>query len=345
MNAGTSNLSPSTLNVTSDTRILVTGGSGALGWVLAERLSRRCIVIGTYFSHDCVPAGVTSVRMDLASPASVEVVLKKHRPSVIVHAAAMTDPDACERDARTARSVNLDGSGLLAGLAAEMGAGLVFLSTDLVFDGARGHYRETDKPRPLSVYGETKLEAERLILRDSEGRARGAGTDPAADEGQTTDAGSAAGEARMTDAGHSAVIRSSLIYGWGSPVSGTFFSGLHATLGAGRSMRLFTDQMRNPVFESDLADAVTIAVERDLKGLFHVAGAEAVSRYDFGRVVCEVFGFDEGLLEPITMAEFEYVAGRPLDSTLDISRFIAATGFEPLGLREGLSQLKESSRG
>ena len=146
----------------------------------------------------------------------------------------------------------------------------------------------------------------------------------------------------MLEVARTAVIRSSLIYGWGSPASGTFFSGLYAALSAGDKMRLFTDQMRNPVLEDDLADAVVLAIEGDLEGLYHVGGPEAVSRFDFGSAACEVFGLDTGLIEPIRMSEFEYIAGRPLDSTLDISRFASATGFEPIALGPGLMRLKAS---
>ncbi len=293
------------MNLSPDASVLITGASGTLGWVLARRLSGKCRVIGTYLSHACVPNGVVPVRMDLTDPASVDDALRTHRPTVIVHAAAMTDPDACERDPWRARAVNLGGSARLADWANDIGSRLVFISTDLVFDGERGNYRETDEANPLSIYGETKLEAEYLFPGG-------------------------------------VVIRSSLIYGWGSPVSGTSFSELCGDLKAGREVRLFTDQMRNPVSEDDLAGAVLLAIERDLVGLYHVGGEEALSRYDFGRTVCDVFGFDDGLLVPISMSEFEYAAGRPPDSTLDISKFQAATAFTPLGLFEALSCLKTS---
>ena len=240
-----------------------------------------------------------------------------------MHAAAMTDPDDCERDPKSARAVNVDGSARLFAWAGKNDARVIFISTDLVFDGTRGPYAEADEALPLSVYGRTKLHAERMLL------------------GQDASGGESAYPRGLARCGHAGVvIRSSLIYGWGSPVSNTFFSGLHATLRAGGKMRLFTDQMRNPVLEDDIAGAVVMALEHDLAGLYHVGGGKSASRYDFGRAVCEVFGLDEGLVEPITMDEFEYVAGRPLDSTLDISKFRVATGFTPLGIREGLRRLK-----
>ena len=296
------------MNLSPDTPLFITGASGALGWTLARRLASRCRVTGTYFSHPRVPGGVEPVRLNLADPASVDEVIETHRPQVIVHAAAMTNPDECERDPAAAAAVNLEGSARLAARAAGAGAKVVFISTDLVFDGSRGSYAETDETRPLSLYGKTKLEAEGAVL----------------------------------DVAGAAVIRSSLIYGWGSPASGTFFSGLFAALSAGDKMRLFTDQMRNPVLEDDLADAVVLAIERDLEGLYHVGGPEALSRFDFGSAACDVFGLDPGLIEPILMSEFEYVAGRPLDATLDISRFASAAGFEPVGVEPGLMRLKAS---
>ncbi len=294
------------MNLSSDTPVLITGASGALGWTLAGSLSPRCRVIGTYFSHGTVPEGVVPVRLDLADPDGVDEVMDAYSPRVVVHAAAMTDPDECERDPATARAVNLEGTARLAARAAGLNAKMVFISTDLVFDGARGNYAETDEAAPLSLYGQTKLRAESAVLE-----AHGA-----------------------------VVIRSSLIYGWGSPASGTFFSGLYTRLSAGGNMRLFTDQMRNPVLEHDLAEAVGLAIERDLRGLYHVGGPQALSRFDFGSAACEVFGLDRRLIEPILMREFEYCARRPLDSTLDISRFASAAGFAPLGIRDGLARLK-----
>jgi dTDP-4-dehydrorhamnose reductase len=302
------------LNLSPDTSVLVTGASGALGWVLARRLAGNCRVAGTYFSHDVVPDGVEPVRMDLKDPGTVAAAMEAHRPRVVVHAAAMTSPDDCERDPASARAVNLYGSAALAEHASKLGSRVVYVSTDLVFDGKRGNYREQDEACPVSVYGRAKMDAERAFL-ERPGRA---------------------GVARP------AVIRSSLIYGWGSPASGTFLSGLHGALRSGKGMRLFTDQMRNPVLEEDLAESVILAISHDLEGVYHAGGPEAVSRLDFGRAVCEVFGFDEGLLEPIAMSDFEYVADRPLDSTLNISKLAGATGFSPSSLRDGLARLASS---
>jgi dTDP-4-dehydrorhamnose reductase len=228
---------------------------------------------------------------------------------VVIHSAAVTDPDACERDPEAALKVNFEATHRLASLARRCGAHFVFISTDLVFDGEKGNYTEDDQPRPLSLYGMSKLRAEEAVL--------------AADPGNI-------------------VLRSALVYGFGSPASKTFLGRLLEALAGGSSAGLFTDQLRSPVLVDDLAEGIILGIENDMAGVYHLGGADAVSRYEFGRQVCRAFGYDEGLLVPTRMAEFEALARRPLDATLDSGKFTRATGFAPCGLAEGLERAKRT---
>jgi dTDP-4-dehydrorhamnose reductase len=295
------------LRITSSTTVLVTGASGSLGWVVARALACRARVIGTYLAHPQVPRGVIGARLDLADGSSIESLFKSGKVDVVVHAAAVTDPDACERDAATALRVNFEATHRLASCASRAGSPLVFISTDLVFDGAKGHYSEDDGPRPLSIYGASKLQAEEAVL--------------AAEE-------------------RNLALRSALIYGFGSPAGKTFLGRLLEVLAAGGPARLFADQMRSPVLVDELAESVVLAIEQGMAGLYHLGGADAVSRYEFGREVCRVFGYSEGLLVPTRMAECESLARRPLDVTLDSSKFARATGRAPCGLAEGLERAR-----
>jgi dTDP-4-dehydrorhamnose reductase len=290
--------------------VLVTGGSGTLGWILSKLLAPQCRVVATFCSNPCTPDGVEGVRVDLEDRASLEQTLAGYRPAVIVHLAAVTNPDRCEAEPGIAGRVNLEATSQITAFAARAGSKLLFASTDLVFDGKQGGYTEQDEARPLSVYGATKLKAERTVLTACPG---------------------------------AFVFRSSLIYGFGSPVSKTFFSGVLEQLRQGRPMRLFTDQRRNPVLVDDLARAIQIAIEKDLGGLYHVGGPAAVTRYEFGKLVCEAFGFAEGLLVPTKMRDFACKAQRPLDSTLDWTKFAAKTGFRQTSLPEGLARLRDRS--
>lgn len=289
------------------TTAVVTGASGSLGWVLAKMLAASCRVYGTYLLHPSVPPGVEGLNLDLSDTASIRKVLHRTPPDVIVHLAALTNPDVCEDDRTLAFRVNCEATLEIARISKEMQCRMVFTSTDLVFDGSAGHYSEEDRPNPLSVYGASKLRAEEAVLGQCE---------------------------------NGVVLRSSLIYGLGSPTSKTFLSSVTERLSQGRPIKLFTDQRRSPILAEDLARAILRAVECDLAGLYHVGGSENLTRFEFGQKVCAALGYDEALLVPIRMRDFAYKARRPLDSTLRSDKFRAATGFRPRDVSEGLGRLK-----
>ncbi len=285
---------------------LVTGASGSLGWVLSRMLADRSPVIAAYHTHAAYPDGTRGTELNLGEAGALGRLLETHRPRIVFHLAAVTNPDQCERDPETARRVNLEATRELALWAAASGAKLVFASTDLVFDGKKGNYGEEDPAVPLSVYGRTKLEAERAVLEVCPG---------------------------------AAVIRGSLFYGLGGPAGRTFLSSILDALSRGAAIRLFTDQRRNPVLLEDLAGAMIRVADLDLVGLYHVAGRDVVTRYEFGKMVCTAFGFSKNLLIPISMADFEYDAPRPLDSSLNIAKFASATGLEPTPVVLALASL------
>jgi dTDP-4-dehydrorhamnose reductase len=296
--------------------VLITGASGSLGWVLAEKLAPNCEVIACYYSNPDVPGGTLGVRLDLSegsvSPdlpqqGSLDGLFLKHKPEVVFHLAAWTAPDRCEESPEEAMKVNFEATRELASLARDAGSRLVFVSTDLVFDGTRGNYGEEDSASPLSIYGDSKLRAEKAVLETCDG---------------------------------AVVVRTSLIYGPGSGIRRTFLSNVVENLRAGKPMKLFTDQKRNPIWTEDLARSLIDSVRLDLAGLYHIGGSEVVTRYEFGQMVCRAFGYDETLLSPTKMEDFDYLAKRPLDSTLDTGKFEAATGFIPTPVEAVMKELR-----
>jgi dTDP-4-dehydrorhamnose reductase len=295
------------LRIGTRNRVLVTGASGSLGWTLAGVLATRCKTTATYYAHSCVPEPAHGVQVDFCEVWAAGRVIDQYRPDVTIHLAAITDPDRCERNPQLAFRVNFEAATELARACKQAGSRVVFMSTDLVFGGSKGDYTEEDIPRPLSIYGMSKLRAE---------------------------------EAIMQECGDALVMRGSLLYGVGSPVSKTFLTRILEKLDRGDKMELFTDQRRNPILVDDLAQAIIVAIEQDLYGLYHVGGSEALSRYDFGRKVCDAYGCDQGLLVPIRMQDFSYDARRPLDSTLNISKFVRATGFVPSKVSDGLVKVR-----
>ena len=269
-------------------KIIVTGASGFLGreaCLAALRRGHQVLALGGARTP-AIP-GVTHARaFDLCDEAALEALVLEEFPHAVVHCAAYPTIEACLAEPARARTLNTEVPKKLAQLCFHLGAKLVHLSTDTVFDGAAGGYQHTDRPAPLNLYGETKAAAEVEVLRY--GRE------------------------------HAAVLRTSPIIG-NSP---TGDRGLHERLFVawkeGKTTPLFTDEIRQPVEVSNLADVTIELCEREnLSGLYHWAGTEAMSRHEIGVRIARQFGLDpETLIRPITRAEVPSAASRPRDLSL-----------------------------
>jgi dTDP-4-dehydrorhamnose reductase len=259
--------------------MLVTGGSGYLGrWVV--RLARsQWEVVATYLRHPLADPHVTARQLDVRRAEAVRDLVAAVRPQVIVHTAA-----AHAGAEGMLRAVNGAGTRHVAAAAARAGARLIYLSTDVLFDGRRGGYREADAPHPLTAYGRSKAQAEAAVW------ASGA---------------------------ESLVVRTSLIYGW-RPSWDRQTRWVVGDLQAGKRVELFVDEMRCPIWVESLAAALIELAGLDVRGTLHVAGAEALSRYDFGVRLARFHGVDPGAIVP-TRSRGSGLR-RPLDCTLDSSR-------------------------
>ena len=250
--------------------LLITGVSGYLGRHLASRVGDRWRLVGTYLQRP-PPSGVEAHQLEIRDLAAVEDLVRSVRPSVVLHTAYRQDePD-----------VNVDGTRNLAAAAARVGARLVLVSTDLVFDGARGWYRETDPPSPLGPYGASKLAAERDVLE------RGG-----------------------------AAARVALIFGF-DPLDPITERLIVRPLQRGERPPLFVDEFRSPTYAPDLADALLELAESDYAGLLHLCGPQRLSRYDLGVKLAVSLGLDPSGLQPARRADSGLV--RPPDCSLDTS--------------------------
>ena len=279
-------------------RYLVTGATGYVGESLLRSLPVQAPggpVLGLGWTREL--PGARIVRLDLRDAGAVRKLLREFLPTAVFHCAAATEVADCEKDPAAARAHIVEATRhLLDGLSAEApGATIAALSTDVVFDGERGMYREEDEARPLSVYGRLKLESERLVLRHPGGL----------------------------------VLRSSLIFGRRGTHKGTFLAWMIDTLAGGRPLTLFEDELRTPVFVEDLGRAMIAMVRRRQRGLWHAGGPERLSRVEMGRVVCRAFSFDESLIRAVRLADSTYPAPRPRDVSLDSSRLRASLGWGP----------------
>jgi dTDP-4-dehydrorhamnose reductase len=263
-------------------RILVTGGSGQLGSELIPRLAKLGTVIGPGRQE-----------LDLTSDAAVERIIAC-RPTHVVHAAAATDVERCELEPAWAQAVNTDGTRRVAEACKALGAWLLYVSTDYVFDGSKSTpYAEADPPAPLNVYGRSKL----------------------------------AGEAQVQAMGTPwAIVRTAWVYGH---VGRSFVTTILQRLHAGAPLSVVTDQVGSPTYAPDLADAIMQLVERDSTGILHLTNSGSCSWFALAQAIAREVGVNPARIAPITAEKLGLQARRPANSVLANTAW-KALGLPPL---------------
>jgi dTDP-4-dehydrorhamnose reductase len=281
-------------------KVLVAGCDGLLGRNLLETAGPAREAIGlARHPEPALPHLLSAYHaLDIAEPATWDFVRREIRPDLIVNAAAYTDVEGCERDPALCDRVNRDAVGLMAAT----GVPVVQISTDYVFDGAAGPYSEDAPVRPLNHYGRAKLESEAFVLAHPRGL----------------------------------VLRTLWVWGQGKGAKKSFTEFVRETLAAGKPLKAVTDQWGNPTSARDLALAVWALVDGGRSGLYHVAGAEWMSRHDWAVKVAEFHGLDASLVVPASSADLRQDAARPLRSGLRCDKLARDTGFRPRGLSEQL---------
>lgn len=280
-------------------RILVTGADGQLGRALRPALEPRHAVRWTDLDD-----------LDVCDAASVRAGVRAADPEVILHLAAWTDVDGCEAEPETAFRMNALGTHHVAQAAAEIGARLVFLSTDYVFDGlAERPYREDDAPNAINVYGRSKLDAERTVQRL---------------------------------VAPYRIVRTSGLFGAGER---NFPAAILRAYARDGRVSVVTDQVCRPTYAGHLADALAEILGADGSGILHVASAGATSWFEFARAVLQASGADPRAVEPIRSEALGRPARRPANSVLDTTAYERAFGHPLPPWSEGLTAYLAARRG
>ena len=282
----------------------MTGASGLVGAHVARQAAGRFDTLGLFqtFRPPHFPSRLES--LDLTDASAVRAMLEAFRPDVLVHCAALTDADRAQREPELARRLNVDATATLAQSARQFGVKLVFLSTDLVFDGRKGApYVEEDPPQPLSLYGRTKLDAERIVR--------------------------AAGDRWV-------IARTSLVVGPSPRGERSLDEKLGLALRTGRRVRLFVDEFRCPISVFDLAAAVLELADSPANGVFHLAGSERLSRWEIGMRIARRFGWHPAAIKAASTHDVPMNPPRPADLTLDNSRARSVLKTRLRGLTEML---------
>ena len=287
-------------------KLLITGASGLYGSKLAQMaLSKNYEV----YSSDIQSLSVYGnfVKLDISGKAQVDEAFKTIKPDVVVHAATLTDVDKCELNKELAWKVNVEGTKNIVDAAKNTGSFLIYISTDYVFGGETGCYKETDTPNPINYYGVTKLKAEEIVKTQKE----------------------------------YFIARPSVMYG-STPAAGkiNFALWLIETLRKNERVKIITDQWNTPTLNTNLAEMTLEVTERKLTGIYHLCGATRISRFEFAEQIADVFNLDKGLIDKVLSSQFTLPAKRPMDSSLDTSKAQKTLQHKPLEMNEALKQLK-----
>ncbi|NUN70847.1 MAG: dTDP-4-dehydrorhamnose reductase [Bacteroidetes bacterium] len=297
-------------------RVLVCGSNGLLGQRLAYLLDSDDGYEVLHSSHHRSFAEedilIDYTQLDISNRSDVRSLVSSYRPDVILNAAAMTNVDACEREREQAWRMNVTGVENLVEMCRRISAKLIHVSTDYVFDGKQGNYSETDRVHPVNYYGKTKLAGENVIL---------------------------------TGGIDHAILRTILVYGTGVNVRNNFALWVINSLNDGTPIRCATDQISNPTYVADLAMAMKLSMDSNTTGVYHIAGADAVSRYEFAVRAASVFGYDPSLITRVQSADLGQFAPRPLHTTFDCSKAKRDLQYHPMGVTQGLKSLQEELTG
>lgn len=286
--------------------VLVIGGSGLVGGKVSAIASRAFKVVGTHRGVIPKIPGVRFVELHKERVEDGIALLRDLKPAAVVDTAAMHNVDRCEEERDLAWQVNAGATGALARVAQDIGARYLFVSTDFVFDGTKGRYREEDVPRPVNHYGATKLAGERAVL--------------------------AAGPDHL-------VVRPSVVFGW-DDTRLNFATWVLASLREGKAINVATDWIGSPTFADSLAAAILRLLATPDGGVYHLAGADALSRYELAVRLAGAFELDPSLIKAVAATELNLKAPRPPNASLSSAkakrRRIAVVGAD-----EGIAAMRE----
>ena len=293
-------------------KILITGSNGLLGQHLVKLLLDTT-------AHDIIATGKGDPRyvvqnsrlhyyaLDITDGMAVHLLFEKLLPDTIVHCAALTQADECELNPIKAWEINVTATRFIVEAAKKINAFLIFISTDFVFDGINGPYKETDTVNPVSYYGSTKVAAEKSV----------------AESGLPY-----------------AIARTCLLYG--NIFVGTrnnVIRWVKENLEQVKKIKVVSDQWRTPTYVEDLAKGILLIAEKKAVGLFHISGKDFLSPYDMAMATAAYLHLDASLIEKVDASVFTQPAKRPVTTGFIIDKAKNELGYEPLSFREGMMKM------
>lgn len=295
-----------------DQKILLTGANGLLGQKVVSQLLRQNIEFiatskGANRNPDC-PAQYYE-NLDITSESEIKNLVEKHQPTCIINTAAMTNVDECEEKKDACQNINVDAVKYLLKISAENNIHLIHISTDFVFDGLKGPYKETDDRNPLSIYAKSKTDSEDLLLQ--------------------------------SDYKNWAILRTIIVFGQGHNLSrSNIVLWAKEALKSGQELKIVNDQFRAPTWADDLAWACIQTANLNATGIYHISGPETFSIFEMVFRIAEFYGFDKSKLLAVSSQTLNQKAKRPLRTGFILDKAKRDLKYDPLTFEESLQRLR-----
>lgn len=293
-------------------KILVTGSNGLLGQKLTERLQDDASVhlIATARGKSVLPIERADYyTLDVTDATAVADLFARVKPDVVIHTAAMTQVDQCESEREACWTANVTAVENLVTSCAAVGAHLVHVSTDFIFDGSRGPLDETEKPNPVNYYGESKLAAEERVINSTISWS---------------------------------ILRTVLVYGITRDMSrSNIVLWVKNSLEQGKTIQVVNDQWRTPTLAEDLAQGCHLAAIKKATGIYNISGKDFLSPYDIAHKTADFFKLDKSLIKAADSSTFKQPARRPLTTGFIITKAERELGYKPHSFEQGIAVLAE----
>jgi dTDP-4-dehydrorhamnose reductase len=289
-------------------RILITGANGMLGQRTIHFYKQldNLEILGTSVEEKPVFSGIDYLSCDLMRRDQIKKVVSDFCPDFIINTAAFTNVDLSETEREIAWKINVKGVEYLSEAARAIDTHIIHISSDYIFDGTNGPYSEKDKPNPIGYYGRTKLASENAL--------------------------------KISGAIYT-ILRTNVLYGIADSRP-DFVRWVVKSVRDGNKINIVTDQVNNPTFIDDLVQAISKVSEFKKQGIYNIGGREFLTRFEFCKIIADVFGLDKSLIKPILTEQLNQKAKRPLKSGLLTLKSETELGYKPHTIREALVLMK-----
>ena len=283
-------------------RILITGAFGQLGHALQSVLSKKS-------NYELVCTGrkikksQEGIPLDIRNQVALKEIINTTAPDILINLASMTNVDACELNPKLAGEINVAG---LQHICDSFKGKIIHLSTDYVFDGTSGPYKEDDPLNPISIYGKTKLASEHILLEKDI---------------------------------KNLVIRGNVLYDYSPHTSASFLNWVVSSLKNNQEIKVVEDQFNNPTWTRSMSDIIELSIENDLEGIIHWGDSVHISRFEFAKLIAKKFSLNESLIKPVLTSELNQPARRPLQSGLSTEKLVNMLDIIPPSIDDCLDEI------